>query len=149
MWCLLVLVTSMRRCIFLFLFYEFGYQLIFWIFWFFILYLLWWLVTILLKGRTRARFGSSHYYAQLFFIFILLLLLFLLLLCSSFCAPVLLLLRLVSMSSSVVLQNVLVLDFNKLHTIIGLWGYMLGVHLPFFWVEYGLQICAMCDIWYD
>ena len=92
---------------------------------FFILYLLWWLVTILLKGRTRARFGSSHYYAQLFFIFILLLLLFLLLLCS--CAPAAascldVVVRRPASSSCCVLQNVLVLDFNKLHTFIGLLG---------------------------
>ena len=131
MWCLLVLVTSMRRCIFLFLFFEFGFVnsflvflfFIFFIFFlvFFILYLLWWLITILLKGRTRARFGSSHYYAQLF------LFLFFLLLCSSLCAPAhpYVLLRLVLMSSSSSLcaaswKNVLVFNFNKLHTIIGL-----------------------------
>jgi hypothetical protein len=157
----LVLVTSMRRCIFfVFILWIWVCKLFFGVFvflffigfLFFILYLLWWLVTILLKGRTRARFGSSHYYAQLFFIFILLLLLFLLLLCS--CAPAAascldVVVRRPASSSCCVLQNVLVLDFNKLHTIIGLWGYMLGVHLPFFWVEYGLQICAMCDIWYD
>ena len=78
--------------------------------------------------------------------------------------PVLLLLHLVLMSSCVLRPASCVLllcpakcisDFSvryvclfiqeatHVYWVIGLY---VGVHLPFFWVDYGLQICAMCDI---
>ena len=133
-WCLLVLVTSMRRCIFLFLFFCIWVcKLFFGVFWFFIFsffcffYFMFVVVAshYLLKGRTRARFGSSRYCAQLFlFLFLLFLLL-----CSCCVPPSVLLCSCVlswcrppssSSCCCCVLQNVLVLDFNKLYTNIGL-----------------------------
>ena len=109
----------------------------------------------LLKGRTRARFGSSRYCAQLFLFLLFLLpccilLLRVLLLCS-FCAPVLL--RLVLMSSCVVVLLLLlrpakcISDFSVRYVCLFIQEathvyWVIGVHLPFFWVECGLQICA-------
>ena len=82
MWCLMVLVTSMRRMyFFVFIFWiwvcklfflGFLFYVFFYFMFFFILCLLWWLVTL---SRTRARFGSlaiiarNNFYFYYYFTF--------------------------------------------------------------------------------
>ena len=150
--------------VFYFFYFFLGFLFFLLFFGFFILCLLWWLVTL---SRTRARFGSlaiiarNNFYFYYYFTFPATMLRPPVLLLLRRRPPVLLLLRLVLMSSCV-LPCVLLLrpakcisDFSvryvclfiqeatHVYWVIGLY---VGVHLPFFWVEYGLQICAMCDI---
>ena len=102
-------------CFCFLIFFWFCFFLFFVFFVFFIL--LWWLITL---SQTRARFGSSRYCAQLFLLLLLLFLLFLLRPVLSWCRPPSSCCCGVLMCC--VLQNVLVLDFNKIHTFIGLLG---------------------------
>lgn len=145
----MVLVTSMCRCIFLFLFYEFGFILFFLFFWDFLFFIffvfirfVWWLITI--KGTDPCTLRVQPLLRAIIFIIIFT---FPATMLSSSCVV----LRLVLMSSSCVLLlccasckicisvGLGVYSFKKLHTIIELYVW---VYLPFFWVEYGLQICA-------
>jgi len=128
-----------------FIFFGFYWVFIFyWVFYFIFLFFYFFIFFYFYTfcGATRARFGSTviacSYYLLLLLSLLFFLFLFLLLLRRRPSAPA-------SSSCCCVLQNVLVLDtvrymclFNQEATH-NYWVICLGVHLPFYWVEYGFK----------